>query len=64
MDIPERPKRRAKPARPKAPPHASRSRVCKFCQANFIPKKSWQKFCSLKHKDAYWNIERILNNGN
>lgn len=31
---------------------------CKYCGEEFTPKSYQQKFCCIKHKDAYWNKKK------
>lgn len=33
--------------------HKTEMRVCPFCEAKFIPKRKWQKFCCSAHQKAY-----------
>jgi hypothetical protein len=33
---------------------SSETRLCRFCKAEYVPKRDWQRFCGDDCRKSYW----------
>jgi hypothetical protein len=35
------------------------AKICDFCENEFLPKKTWQRFCSISCHGRFWTAARV-----